>query len=259
MRMECFKEMPCSLKLAYVLIALLFFFNITFCCCRCKSGKGGKGSSNNIEIWVNEHPEIILESVNRYAIKQQEELLKQQRQQATENIKNLDKELKDTKYAGVLNPKGTIEIVEFYDYNCGYCKIAHKSVEQLLKDKKDVKVILRNIPILSQASRYAAEVGMAILIESPAKYPEYHKALMDGSARTKEEVAKAVSSVGLNMSKLEKVLEKNKTEIDSAIQNNMELANKVGINGTPAFIINGELIPGAVDAQTLKNMVEEKK
>lgn len=255
--MDCFKDMPCNLKFAYALIALLFVLTVFNLAKIEKTQVSTSLSSSDIELWINEHPEVILESVNRFAIKQQEEMIRQQRAQSSENIKNFDKELKDTKYAGVLNPKGTIEIVEFYDYNCGYCKLAAKNVDQLAQKRKDVKVILRNIPILSQASRYAAEVGMAILIEDPAKYPDYHKALMEGSARNKDGVAKAVSSIGLNMSKIEKVLDKNKKEIDAAIQSNMDLANKIGINGTPAFIVNGELIPGAVDAQTLENMLEK--
>ena len=116
---------------------------------------------------------------------------------------------------------------------------------------------LKTQVIDSGATPYSEEIkGMAILIEDPVKYPEFHEALMNGSARSKEEVNKAISSIGLKPSKIEEVLKKNKKEIDAAIQSNMELANKIGINGTPAFIINGELIPGAVDAQTLENMLK---
>ncbi len=256
MKMDCFKDMPCNLKFAYALIAVLFVFSVFNLSKIEKNVSEGSISDDYIETWINENPEVILESVNRFAVQQQEEMVRQQRAQSAENIKNFDKELKDTKYAGVLNPKGTIEIIEFYDYNCGYCKMAARNIKQLLKNRKDAKVILRNIPILGQPSRYAAEVGMAILIEDPAKYPEFHEALMNGSARSKEEVNKAISSIGLKPSKIEEVLKKNKKEIDAAIQSNMELANKIGINGTPAFIINGELIPGAVDAQTLENMLK---
>ncbi len=250
MNMESFKGMPSNVKLIYALIAILFLLNV-FALTKVEKSVTSSTSSKEIENWVKANPEVMLESINRYAMKQQEEMMRQQQQQAGENIKKFDKELRDTKYAGVLNPKGTIDIIEFYDYNCGYCKISSRNIDELLKNRKDVRVILRAIPILSEASRYATEVGMAILISQPTKYPDYHRALMGGSARSKQEVNKAVESIGLKMSKINTVLSRNKSEIDAAINNNLELAGKIGINGTPAFIINGELIPGAVDTQTL--------
>lgn len=255
MNMENFKGMPSNIKMIYALIAVLFLLNVF---ALTKVEKSANSSSNKeIESWVKANPEVMLESINRYAMKQQEEMMRQQQQQAGDNIKKFEKELKDTRYAGVLNPKGTIDIVEFYDYNCGYCKISSKNVDELLKSRKDVRVILRSIPILSEASRYATEVGVAILISEPTKYPDYHRALMNGSARSKEEVKKAVESIGLKMSKIDTVLSKNKSEIDAAINSNLELAGKIGINGTPAFIINGELIPGAVDTQTLNQKLSK--
>lgn len=251
--MESFKEMPSNIKLLYALIAILFLLNVFALTKVEKTVSAASSSNKDIESWIKANPEVMLESINKYVMKQQEEMMKQQQQQAGENIKKFEKELKDTRYAGVLNPKGTIEIIEFYDYNCGYCKIASKNVDELLKDRSDVKVILRAIPILGDASKYATEVGVAILISEPAKYNSYYKALMKGSARSKEEVNKAVESVGLKIAKINTVLSKNKGEIESAINANMELAGKIGINGTPAFIVNGELIPGAVDAKTLSN------
>jgi len=254
--MENFKNMSTNVKLIYALIAILFLLNI-FALTRVEKPMVST-SSKEIEEWIRANPEIMLESINRYAVKQQEELIKQQQQQAGENIKKFQKELKDTKYAGVLNPSGTRDIVIFYDYNCGYCKISSKNIDELLKQRKDVRVILRDIPILSEASKYASEVGMAILISQPSKYPEYHKALMSGSARSKQDINKAVESIGLKMSKVESVLSKNKDEINTAINSNLELAGKIGINGTPAFIINEELIPGAIDTQTLNEKVGKK-
>ena len=251
--MNCIKEMPCTLKFAYVLIAILFVVNIA-CWMGCM-GKGG--SSNDVAAWVNDNPQAILESVNKFVMKQQEEAQKQQQEQASVNIGKFEKDLKDTKYSGVINAKGTVEMVEFYDYNCHYCKIAAKNVEELLKTRSDVKVILRAIPILGEPSNYATQVGMAIIMSEPTKYPTFHKAIMEGSARTKEDVAKAVKSAGLDMSAIEKVMSKNKAEIEAAINKNLDLAKNIGINGTPAFVINGELIPGAVDAQTLNQKLSK--
>lgn len=257
MTLECFKEMPCTLKLCYILIALLLVLNIMNCV-KIRKLTSEKSLNPKFSAYINDNPEVILESVNKYVMKQQEDMQQQQQAKAGENIAKYEAELKDTKYAGVINPKGTVDIVEFYDYNCSYCKLSARNIEELLKTRKDVRVILRAIPILSEASRYATEVGMAILIDNPSKYPSYHKAIMEGSARSKEDVAKAVDSIGLSMSKIEKIMTKNKSEIDQAIESNMSLARKIGINGTPAFIINGELIPGAIDVEALNQKAVKK-
>ena len=88
----------------------------------------------------------------------------------------------------------------------------------------------------------------------PAKYADYYRNLMaNGTARTKDGVAKAVESAGLKMDKVEKFIEKNQEQINAIISENMNLAKQIGVNGTPAFVVNGELIPGAVDAETLSS------
>ncbi|MDD2839765.1 MAG: DsbA family protein [Rickettsiales bacterium] len=206
-----------------------------------------------IAAWTDKNAETILNSVNKFVMQQQEKMQKQQQGQAGENIKKLGVELSDIKTAGVLNPKGKIELVEFFDYNCHYCQMSAKNVEELLKTRSDVRVILRAIPILGEPSNYATQVGTAVLMMEPAKYPVFYKEIMSGSARTKDSVAKAVEASGLKMSKVEKFMEKNQEQIKNIISSNVDLAKQIGINGTPAFIVNGELIPGAVDAATLSS------
>lgn len=245
-----FENMPANLRLVYALIAVLFVL-VVLSWTRSEI----KTSSGQIKEWVDNNPEAILQSVNKYAMAQQEEAMKQQQVQSSENIAKFGKELTSSKNAGVINSKGTKDIVIFYDYNCGYCKIASKNVDELLKNRNDVRVVLRSIPILSEASRYASEVGAAILLTDAKKYPDYHRALMAGSARSKAEVNKSVESIGLNLSRIEKAISKDKEKIDEIINYNLNLAGQIGVNGTPAFVINGELIPGAVDVQTLNSKI----
>ena len=249
--MKNIKEIPFNIKLVYVLIVILFLMNIVNCwkISKVEDLSGDKA----LTAWTEKNAEVILNSLNKHMMAKQEEMQKQQQAQAGENIKKLSKELSDIKNAGVLNPKGTIELIEFFDYNCHYCQIAAKNVEELLKTRSDVRVILRAIPILGDASNYATEVGTAVLMMKPAKYSVYYKELMNGSARTKEGVAKAVEATGLRMSKVEKFLEKNSDQVKAAVSANMNLARQIGVNGTPAFIVGGELIPGAVDAATLSS------
>ncbi|HSQ97955.1 MAG TPA: DsbA family protein [Rickettsiales bacterium] len=249
--MKSIKETSSEIKLIYALIVILFLMNVTMCW-RIRSFQKN-GNEKAIATWIDNNAESILNSVNKYVTKQQEEAQKQQQSKAGENIKKFDKELHDTKTAGIINPKGTIEIVEFFDYNCGYCKMSAKNIEELLKERTDVKVILRAIPILGDASTYATNVGNAIILMEPTKYPTFYKEIMSGSARNKEGVAKAVEACGIKMSKVEKFLEKNQDKVKALIDANVGLARQIGINGTPAFIVNGELIPGAIDVATLKS------
>jgi len=248
------KEMPCSLKLAYLLVVILFVLNIVSFV---KINKVDNSLNSKVETWISNNPENILKSVSSYVSKQQEESQKKQQAQAGENIDKYKEELRDTKYAGVINPSGTKEIVEFFDYNCGYCKMAHKNVNELLKNRKDVKVILRAIPILGEPSVYATKVGEAILLTKPEAYVDYYNNVMDSSARNTEEVAQVVAKIGLKMSDIDKIMEKNKDQIEQAIKSNLDLAQKVGVNGTPAFIVNGNFFPGAVDAKTLEDSLEK--
>ncbi len=241
-------------KCTYILLAVLFLLNI-FTLVKVYSKGGNAVSNDDIAQWVDENPQAILDSVNKYAMAQQEEVMKAEQAKSAENLKKYKKELSNTKYAGVINPKGSIEIIEFYDYNCGYCKVASQNVDKLLETEDDVKVILRSIPILSESSVYASEIGMAIIMDNPEDYQAYHKALMKGSARTPQTIDAAVVDAGLNLNNIKKFLKDNKKEIEQAVSDNLELAQNIGVSGTPAFVINGELIPGAVGVEVLKEKV----
>ena len=245
-----FKDMPCNLKFAYVLICISFLLHIFLFCCPNKFGKGGL-FNKKISDWIANNPKAIIDSVQKFAQEEQRKYQEEQQAKSGENIVKFSKELKDTFNAGIINPKGTKELIEFFDYNCGYCKIAYKSVKELIEKRKDVKVILRPIAILGEPSQYATKIGFAILKMDSSKYIKYYEALMENSARTKEDVEKAVKESGLKLNKVEDYISKNNSIVEKLVSDNYELAGKIGINGTPAFIVNGKLIPGAIDADAL--------
>lgn len=255
MTKECFKEMPCAMKLAYILIIISLILNIYLCIKFCNKPKSGK-ETQDVATWVKNNPEAILESVNRFVMKQQEEAQRNQMAKASENIGKYEKELRDEKLAIVINPKGTKVVVEFFDYNCGYCKMSAKTIEEIAGSDKNVKFVLRSIPILGEPSVYASQVEAAILLTDASKAPAYFRALMAGSARTKDQVNKAAQDAGMKLETLNKVLESKKSEIAGLIEENMRLASKIGVSGTPAFIIGDQLIPGAVDAGTIRGMLK---
>ncbi len=151
----------------------------------------------------------------------------------------------------VLNPNGTIEITEFFDYNCGHCKRESKVIDQLLKLRKDIKIVLRPIPILGQSSLYATQIGHAILLAEPDKYFKYFDTLMKDFGGSDDPIYNAIKESKVDVEKVKNTLKEKDKEIGDMIKRDIELADKNGVQGTPAFIINGELIPGAVDLEVL--------
>jgi len=96
-------------------------------------------SNRKIKNWVNKNPEVILDSVNKFVSEKQQEMMEQRQKMASEGIKKRKKEIQDTSYAGVVNPRGSITVVEFSDYNCGYCKHVAGTVEKIANFKTSCK------------------------------------------------------------------------------------------------------------------------
>jgi len=158
--------------------------------------------------------------------------------------------LKDEKVA-ILNPNGTIEVIEFFDYNCGHCKRESKVIKEFLKNRKDVRIVLKPIPILGQASMYATQIGHGIMLSEPDKYLKYFDSIMDDTVANTDSIHEALKVSGVDIEKLKEILDKNKDQIGEIIRSDLELADNLGVQGTPAFVINGELISGAVGIDIL--------
>ncbi|MFT5703293.1 MAG: protein-disulfide isomerase [Rickettsiales bacterium] len=206
--------------------------------------------------WVETNPEAIIKSV----VKMQQEAAQQQQQGAQENISSRKNDILKDKTDPVYAPKGyDVSIVEFFDYNCGYCKRAQETVEKLIKEDKKVRVIFKELPILGQSSVELSKVALAVNILDSSKYVEFHDALMKGSAKTKDGAIKIAKELGINVEKLNKVLDNKESEISAKIAANQELASSIGINGTPAFIIGETLVPGALDIDSLKEKISAER
>ena len=161
----------------------------------------------------------------------------------------------ENKNLAILNPGGTIEIIEFFDYNCGHCKRESKVVDQLVKLRKDVKVVLKAIPILGQSSLYATQIGHAILISEPDKYFKYFDTLMNDFEISQDPIYNAIQQSNANIEVIKITLKNKDKEIGDMIKKDLELADKYGVQGTPAFVINGKLIPGAVGLEILNKEI----
>jgi protein-disulfide isomerase len=140
------------------------------------------------------------------------------------------------------NPKGDVTVIEFFDYNCGYCKKALGGLAQLMEKDRNVKVVLKEFPILSKGSEEAARVALAA--RNQGKYWEFHRAMLETPGQANEAVALRVAEkVGLDIARLKR--EMASPEIKKELDQVRSLAQKMGIQGTPHFLVGERVIPGA--------------
>jgi protein-disulfide isomerase len=205
-----------------------------------------------IKDYISEHPEEILKSVENMQRKAAEDVQKN----AKKEIEARRTEIEDTTHTPFMgNPNGDIKIVEFFDYSCGYCKSANPTILQLINEDTNVTVILKEFPILGPISETAARYALAVYAIDKSKYADFHNKLMKDKIANEAAIIAVAESLGVDTAKLK--TEAAKPEIMDTINKNRELAKSIGIQGTPAFIIGGELIPGAMDLAGLKAKIEE--
>ena len=150
------------------------------------------------------------------------------------------------------NAEGDITMVEFFDYNCGFCKRAFGDVLSILDSDPKLRLVVKEFPILGPGSVFASRA--AIASKEQGKYWEFHVALMQARGALDEaKVIKIAEKLGLDVAKLRKDMEA--PRVAAEIEETYALANKLGVNGTPAFIIDDKLIPGAMGLQALQQQV----
>jgi len=151
--------------------------------------------------------------------------------------------------------KGDVTVVEFFDYHCGYCKQFLGSLTQLTDNDKNVHVVFREFPILSDDSAVAARAAIAVSKIAPDKYFAYHTALMKSNAKFDEPMLLGTAEkLGINKEKLK--AEMNNPEVEDQIEANRKLAQDLGVRGTPAVIVGDHMAPGFVSYDNLKKTVD---
>jgi protein-disulfide isomerase len=203
---------------------------------------------------IKNNPELILESLRAA----QEKSMHDSQKKAQEAIASHRGELENSKDSPVAgNPNGDVTIVEFFDYRCGYCKSAHKTAQELLQSDKNIKFIYKQLPVLGEESAYAAKAAIAVYHLDKQKFFSFHDKLMQTSQINKESIAKLVTEVGIDLTKFNATIDK--PIIQEELEKTKELANKIDVNGTPAFIINGKFVGGAIDINAFKGIIAEAR
>ena len=206
-----------------------------------------------IENTINNNPEIIIKALENYQKKMETEQRNNQKK-ALESSKEM---LENDGYSLVIgNPDGDVTVIAFKDYRCGYCKRAWPSLQELVNTDDNVKVILKEMPILGPKSTLASQYGLASAEQG--KYAAYYDALMNHRGAWTEEGLKSLAkSLDIDTDKLVKDAASEK--VRQSIQKNLQLAQTLGVTGTPAFVVNGQLLPGAVPLAELQKLIKEAR
>src|SRR6195256_570029 len=199
------------------------------------------------------HPEVLEEAMT--------ELSKRQSAAEAEKheagvSKNADKIFSSPRGVTLGNKDGDVSFVEFFDYNCGYCKRAMADMIDLMKSDPKLKVVLKEFPVLGPGSVEAAQVAVAVRMQDPTgkKYLDFHQKLLGGRGQAdKERAMAAAKDAGLDMARLEKDLKS--PEVRATLEENFKVAEDVGLNGTPSYVIGKQVVIGAVGVEGLREKI----
>lgn len=154
----------------------------------------------------------------------------------------------ETPYAGasIGNPQGDVTLVEFFDYNCGYCRASLPTLRELVAADPKLRVVFRELPILSDESRDAARASLAAA--SQGKFPAFHDALYAAGPVSPQSIAATARTAGVDLSKVP-------DDADAEIAGNLGLAGKLGITGTPTWVIGDKVLSGAQPLDKLQEAI----
>ena len=203
-----------------------------------------------VKDYLMEHPEVIADAIN--ALQANEEKAKTDKQAAT--LKERKKDVFDLADGTILgNPKGNVTMVEFFDYNCGYCKAMFPAMMDTVKADGNIRLLMKEFPILGPSSITASKAALAARKQN--KYSELHLALMSHKGSlTDDTVMQIAKDTGLDMAKLTKDMAD--PAVTTIITKNRDLAQDLDIQGTPALVIGDTLIPGAIDKARITELVK---
>jgi protein-disulfide isomerase len=193
-----------------------------------------------IKNYIAAHPELVQGALDALDKRQKDA----DAEKARMTIKDNNASLFNSAHQVVLgNPQGNVTMVEFFDYNCGFCKRALPDMMSLLGANPNLRFVLKEFPVLGDGSVEAAHVAVAARMQDPTgkKYVEFHQKLLGGRGAADKARALAVAKeVGFDMGRIEKDM--NSDEVKTTIDEDMKLADALGVNGTPSYVIGDEVV-----------------
>ena len=203
-----------------------------------------------IKEYLISHPEVLQEAIAELDKRQAAADVEKAKAAVAGNAETL---FNSTRQVVLGNPKGDVTMVEFFDYNCGFCKKAMADMFELLKDDPKLRIILKEFPVLGPGSVEAARVAVAVRMQDKTgkKYLEFHQKLLGGRGQADKARALAVAKeVGMDMKRIDADL--GSDEIKVSIEESLKLAETLGLNGTPSYIVGTDVVVGAVGLDALR-------
>jgi len=201
------------------------------------------------------NPEIIRDAINELQRREDEAAQTAQTQAITDNS---DLIFSPASTAVFGNPAGDVTLVEFFDYNCTYCRRAYADMKELIDKDPDLRVVLKEFPVLGDGSVQAAKVSLAVLLTAPEKYNAFHDALISEKGQVDGERALAVAAeIGLDAAVLRARLEGD--DVKAMIDESYDLAGKLNLTGTPSYVTRKEVVVGAVGYDALKTKIDDAR
>ena len=209
-----------------------------------------------IKEYLLANPEVLRDSMNELERRQKvEEVATRERA-----VNDQGAQIFNSQYQAVIgNPNGKVTLVEFFDYNCGYCKRALDDLTKLMKADPDLRVVLKDFPVLGPGSVEAAQVASAVRAQLKGeKFWEYHQKLLTTRGSIgKAQALNVARDLGLDMAQLEKDLAA--PAVKAGIEEVMKVADILNLTGTPSYVVGTDVIVGAVGYDEIKGKLENMK
>jgi protein-disulfide isomerase len=206
-----------------------------------------------IREYLVSHPEVLQDAIAELEKRQTAADLEKTKAAVASNAETL---FNSSRQVVLGNPKGNVTMVEFFDYNCGYCKRAMSDMLDLLKNDPNLRIILKEFPVLGAGSVEAAKVAAAVRMQDKdgKKYLEFHQKLLGGRGQADKARALAVAKeVGLDMKRIEADMESD--EAKASLEESLKLGETLGLNGTPSYVVGSDVVVGAVGLDALRTKV----
>ena len=208
-----------------------------------------------IENYLLENPQVIVDAFRKFHKRSQANKTKNESKIINKYSKALINDPADPSFGSQVSD---LTIVEFFDYKCGYCKKSLQVINAILKEDKKIKIIFKELPILSQQSEMAARAALAVNKINKKKYFLFHTRLMQNRGSLEiNDIFQIAEETDISINSLKSEI--NSPWITKTIKQNRILAKNLGIRGTPAFVIGNKIVPGAVSSSTLKNVITEAR
>lgn len=221
-----------------------------------EDGSDDVRTKEDVEAIVREYllrePEVIYEALQVLQERRAVAAAEQQRAAIAANGEELYLD-PDTPALGAEEPE--VVLVEFFDYRCSYCRRVVGPVQALLEDEPGLRIVFKELPVLGPDSVLAARAALASDLQGG--YGDFHFALMEAEDLSRESILRIAGELGLDATRLEADMDSE--QVGALIDRNYRLASELGIEGTPAFVVGDELIPGAVDQARLRELIEEAR